>query len=120
MYFEILFLLLVTYFAYHLLIRFAKNINLIDIPNERSSHKLPTVRGFGLVIFASIGLTLLVFRPTMYLEHTFLLCSVLLIGLLGLVDDIKETPPFIKIVTLIVVCMFLYAEEICFAVVGVH
>jgi UDP-GlcNAc:undecaprenyl-phosphate/decaprenyl-phosphate GlcNAc-1-phosphate transferase len=120
MHFEILFLLLVTYFAYHLLIRFAKDLNLIDIPNERSSHKLPTVRGFGLVIFASIGLTLLVFRPTMYLEHTFLLCSVLLIGLLGLVDDIKETPPFIKIVTLIVVCMFLYAEGFLITSLGIY
>ena len=120
MYFEIIFLLLVTYFAYHLLIKFAKNVNLIDVPNPRSSHNLPTTRGFGAVIFTSIGLTLIVFEPSMYVENTYLLCSVLLIGLLGLVDDIKELPPFIKIGTLIVVYSFLYAEGFLITNLGVY
>ncbi len=120
MYFEILFLLLVTYFAYHLLIRFAKNVNLIDIPNERSSHKTSTIKGFGLVIFVSIGLTLLVFRPSMYFDNRFLLSAVLLVGLLGLVDDIKEVSPFIKIVTLIIVYSFLYAEGFLITSLGTY
>ena len=120
MYFEILFLLLVTYFAYNLLIRFAKSVNLVDIPNERSSHKITTIKGFGLVIFVSIGLTILVFRPSMYLDNTFLLCAVLLIGLLGLVDDIKEVSPFIKIITLIVVYSFLYAEGFLITTLGTY
>ena len=120
MYFEILFLLLVTLFAYQLLIRFAKYVNLIDIPNERSSHKTSTIKGFGLVIFISIGLTLLVFRPSMYFDNTFLLSAVLLVGLLGLVDDIKEVSPLVKIVTLIIVYSFLYAEGFLITSLGTY
>jgi len=120
MYFEILFLLLVTYFAYQLLIKFAKYLKLIDIPNARSTHINPTIRGFGVVIFSSIGLTLLVFDPAMFSKHPNLLSAVMLIGLLGLIDDIRETPPIIKIITLIVVYMFLYAEGFLINYLGVY
>ncbi len=119
MFLEILFLLLVTYFAYQLLIKVAKHLNLIDIPNSRSIHHNPTIRGFGVVIFASIGLTLVVFDITIFAEHPNLLSAVMLIGLLGLIDDIKETPPIIKITTLIVVYIFLYAEGFLISYLGV-
>ena len=119
MYFQILFLFLVTYFSNQILIKFAKKLNLIDKPNTRSSHVVPTPRGFGLVIFVSIGLTLFVFNSYMFIENPYLLSAVLLIGLLGLVDDLKETPPVIKIVTLLVVYMLLYAENFLVTSLGV-
>jgi UDP-GlcNAc:undecaprenyl-phosphate/decaprenyl-phosphate GlcNAc-1-phosphate transferase len=120
MYFEILFLLLITYFCYQILIKLAKYVNLIDTPNDRSIHINPTVRGFGVVIFISIGITLFVFNPIIFVEQTNLLSSVLLVGLLGLIDDIKETPPFIKILTLVVVYIFLYSDGFLISYLGVY
>ena len=110
MYLEVLFLLFVTYFFYQILTKFAKKLNLVDIPNERSSHNVPTIKGFGIVIFASIGLTLLIFQPSIFVDNKYLLSSILLIGLLGMADDIKSTPPVIKIATLALVYFLLYAE----------
>ena len=110
MYLEILFSLIVTFCAYKLLIRYAKNLNLVDIPNIRSSHVVPTIRGFGLVIFASFCVTLLIFNLSFFIENTYLLSAVFLIVLLGLVDDIKETLPIIKIGTVIVVYLLLYID----------
>ena len=119
MYLEILFLLFITYFFYQILNKFAKKFNLIDLPNARSSHDSPTIRGFGIVIFISIGLTLLIFQTSLLIDKAYLLSSILLIGMLGMVDDIKTTPPIIKIATLILVYIFLYSEGILITDLGV-
>ena len=119
MYLEVLFLLFVTYFFYQILTKFAKKLNLVDIPNERSSHNVPTIKGFGIVIFASIGLTLLIFQPSIFVDNKYLLSSILLIGLLGMADDIKSTPPVIKIATLALVYFLLYAEGFIITNLGV-
>ena len=119
MYLEIFFLLFITYFFYQILNKFAKKLNLIDLPNARSSHNSPTIRGFGIVIFISIGLTLLIFQTSLLIDKAYLLSSILLIGMLGMVDDIKTTPPIIKIATLILVYIFLYSEGILITDLGV-
>jgi len=119
MYLEIFFLLLLTFFSYRIFTKVAKRLNLVDFPNSRSSHSIPTLRGFGVVIFISIGITLAVFKPSELIDKSYLLSSILLIGLLGMVDDIKSTPPFIKIATLILAYSFLYAEGFLIINLGV-
>ena len=119
MFVEVLFLLLVTYFAYQLLIKFAKKFNLVDLPNSRSSHILPTIRGFGIVLCVAIGMTLFLFDQTLFIEHSNLLSAVLLVGFLGLVDDMVGVNPFIKIVTLVMVYLFLYSEGFLITNLGV-
>ena len=119
MYLEILFVLIVTFCAYQLLIRYAKNLNLVDIPNIRSSHTVPTIRGFGLVIFSSVCVTLLIFNLSFFIENIYLLSAVFLIVLLGLVDDIKETLPMIKIGTVIVVYLLLYIDGFLITNLGI-
>jgi len=119
MYLEFFFLLLVTYFSYQIFIKVAKKFNLLDFPNVRSSHNIPTIRGFGIVIFISIGITLLVFHPAFLIENPNILSAILLIFLLGLVDDIIEVPPFAKILTLVVVYMFLYSEGFLITDLGI-
>ena len=119
MFFEVFFLLLVTYFAYQLLIKFAKKVNLVDLPNSRSSHVLPTIKGFGIVLCIAIGITLFVFNHALFIKHSNLLSAVLLVGILGLVDDMVGTNPFIKIATLVIVYSFLYAEGFLITNLGV-
>tara|TARA_B100000767_G_C19682439_1_gene500198 strand:- start:108 stop:1118 length:1011 start_codon:yes stop_codon:yes gene_type:complete len=119
MYTEIIFLFLITLVIYKLLFKYANKVNLIDLPNERSSHSTPTVRGFGIVIFISIGLTLVAFESFMLYENPFLLCAVLIVAILGVFDDINETPPIIKILTLIIAYIFLYIEGFLIQNLGV-
>lgn len=120
MFFEIFFLIAITLVIYKLFTRVAKKINLIDIPNSRSSHQSPTIRGFGVVIFLSIGITLLTFKSFLIINHPSLLFSILIIGLLGLADDIKPVKPLIKISTLLLAYMFLYDEGFLISSLGVY
>jgi len=120
MYFEILFLFLITCFSFRILVKVAKKINLVDIPNSRSSHNFPIIKGFGFVIFFSIGVTLFAFKSFLITDYPYLLCAVFIIGLLGLVDDMKNISPIIKILTLVLVYIFLYSEGFLILSLGTY
>ncbi len=69
------------------LVKYAVNRNLLDVPNLRSSHEVPTPRlgGVAIILGAWVGFTIL--RP----EGTWpLLVAATLIGLVGLVDDFSN------------------------------
>ncbi len=108
--YQIIFLFFLTIAIYKLFSKYAEKINLIDLPNNRSSHEIPTLRGFGIVIFTSIGLTLITFESFMIYENPYLLCAVLIVAIIGVFDDIQETHPLIKISTLTLAYSFLYIE----------
>lgn len=78
----------VTVFA-----RISVKRNILDIPNERSSHERPTPRGAGIVIvFASlIGYLAVSFYDPRVWSPGFLAGSVL-IATIGLIDDIRSVP----------------------------
>jgi UDP-N-acetylmuramyl pentapeptide phosphotransferase/UDP-N-acetylglucosamine-1-phosphate transferase len=70
-----------------LLVRFAVGRNLLDVPNLRSSHEVPTPRlgGVAIVVGAAAGVAVL--RP----EAAWpLLLAAALVGLVGLADDLSN------------------------------
>lgn len=70
-----------------LLVRFAVGRNLLDVPNLRSSHEVPTPRLGGVAIILGSWIGALVLRP----EGTWpLLVAATLIGAVGLVDDLGD------------------------------
>jgi UDP-GlcNAc:undecaprenyl-phosphate/decaprenyl-phosphate GlcNAc-1-phosphate transferase len=119
MHYEIIFLLLLTFSVYKLFDKFAIKVNLIDLPNARSSHVNPTIRGFGIVIFIAIGLTLIFFQSFLIYTNPYLLCAVLIVAILGAFDDINATPPMLKIFTLIIAYSLLYLEGFIISNLGV-
>lgn len=62
---------------------FAKQMGIIDKPNERSSHKKPTVRGGGVIFPVAVLLWALLFDHTVW----YFVSAVLLMGILGFFDD---------------------------------
>ena len=70
-----------------LLVRFAVGRNLLDVPNLRSSHEVPTPRLGGVAIILGSWAGALVLRP----EGVWpLLAAATLIGAVGLVDDLGD------------------------------
>lgn len=72
---------------------------IIDIPNERSSHSIPTPRGGGIaiVIVWFVGLfALFIFNK---IEHNlfYALVSGLILVIIGILDDIFDLKPIIRI-----------------------
>lgn len=68
-----------------LLVRFAVGRNLLDVPNIRSSHEVPTPRLGGVAIIVGTWVGALILRPD---ETWPILIAASLIGLVGLVDDL--------------------------------
>lgn len=105
---------LVTALVVPLVIRGAKRLGAIDVPSDpRKIHKepVPTLGGLGMIagFLAAIGVAALlpafsdIFRSTS--EPLGLVVGVLLIGALGIVDDLKALTPSTKLAGQIVACL---------------
>src|SRR5918996_332452 len=69
-------------FLVPLVFRFAIGRNLLDVPNARSSHEIPTPRLGGLAVVAGVWAA----SPLMK-ETLIILVAATLAGLVGLLDD---------------------------------
>jgi UDP-N-acetylmuramyl pentapeptide phosphotransferase/UDP-N-acetylglucosamine-1-phosphate transferase len=70
-----------------LLVRFAIGRNLLDVPNPRSSHEIPTPRLGGVAIIFGTWAGVALLRPE---EGWTLLVAVTLAGMIGLADDVLD------------------------------
>ncbi len=69
------------------LVRFAVGRNLLDVPNLRSSHEVPTPRLGGVAIILGVWVGVFILRP----EGSWpLLVAATLIGFVGLADDLSD------------------------------
>ena len=116
---QLLFNILLILALYALLKRYADKLNLIDHPNIRSSHSKPTIKGFGIIIFISVYSTLIIFHNLFFIENILLLSSILVVTVLGLLDDVKEVSPTIKIAYLIIAYVLLYLDGYLIGSLGV-
>lgn len=81
------------------LVLYLSKKGLIDIPNHRSSHQIPTPRGGGIAIIISILLGLIltkVFIPELNLPHPLYWSALLLVALTGFLDDKFSLPVHIR------------------------
>lgn len=79
-----------------LLRRYALNKDILDVPNSRSSHSIPTPRGGGLAIVVTFltGLLLLaIFGELKFTVLISLVVGALLVATVGLVDDQGHVAP---------------------------
>ena len=97
----IIFILLVaflsTYLITYLIRQYALNTNLLDIPNERSSHEVPTPRGGGLSVVIVFLISILGLQQFNLITLTSnvligITLSSLLVALIGFWDDHQSIP----------------------------
>lgn len=88
----------------HLMIKISKNMNIMDIPNERSVHKKPTPLLGGIAIFLSFLFGFILFGNQNPLMISILIASFLIL-LLGISDDIKPIKARYKFVIHILVAL---------------
>lgn len=88
----------------HLMIKTSKNMNIMDIPNERSVHKKPTPLLGGIAIFLSFLFGFILFGNQNPLMISILIASFLIL-LLGIFDDIKPIKARYKFVIHILVAL---------------
>ena len=87
----------ITYVAIPSIIRISKEKHLMDKPGERSSHatSIPTLGGFG--IFAGLICSVMYWTPFVVFSGLhYILCSLIIIALIGAKDDILPLTPYKK------------------------
>ena len=85
-----LFVFVVSCLLVGALYRYALAKNLIDNPNERSSHNVPTPRGGGLAIVLAFFMSLLILAGKYNIDYLLLVCFIgsgVLVALIGFIDD---------------------------------
>jgi len=92
-----------------LVLYFAKRKNLIDVPNERSSHTIPTPRGGGisiLVLFITIGFII----NSLSHNSFYIWIGFFVVGVLGFLDDryhlLSKTRLLIQIIIVAFILFF--------------
>lgn len=74
--------------------------NVIDVPNERSSHTIPTPRGGGLAIVICwfIGLGVFQFKGLIDSSLFYALSSGIILAVIGVLDDILSLKPSTRLI----------------------
>lgn len=86
--------------------RLADRLNIIDKPNQRSSHKHITLRGGGVVFYLGALLYSLWFDG----PYPWFLSGLSLIALISLADDIRPVPNRLRLVVHFTAMLLLFAE----------
>jgi UDP-GlcNAc:undecaprenyl-phosphate/decaprenyl-phosphate GlcNAc-1-phosphate transferase len=85
------------------LIRLLPRFGLLDVPNERSSHDCPTVRGGGLAPAIGAVVAMLLSTQAGGPMRAALMLTATAFGLLGLFEDLKGVHPLSRLVAQVVI-----------------
>ena len=89
-YFLVTFLLFLSMLIYF---KIADKYNIIDKPNERSAHTIPTLRGGGIIYWIAF---MMIFIQT-FPNNSYLFIAITLIAAVSFIDDINSLPNKIRL-----------------------
>jgi UDP-N-acetylmuramyl pentapeptide phosphotransferase/UDP-N-acetylglucosamine-1-phosphate transferase len=100
MWYLYIFILFFSFILTYFVRKFALKKSIIDMPNERSSHKTPTPRGGGISIVLTYigGLVYLYYLNKIETNLFLALLSGCVIAVVSLLDDIMDLKPSIRII----------------------
>ncbi len=102
-YLLIIMLLLILELAYF---RIANNFNIIDKPNERSSHSTIVLRGGGIIFLLGMWVWSLIFG----FQYPWFVASVTLIAGVSFIDDIKRLSDSVRLVVQFIAMGLMFYE----------
>ncbi|HRV32456.1 MAG TPA: glycosyltransferase family 4 protein [Candidatus Paceibacterota bacterium] len=98
-------LLILSFLGVLIYRRIAIRSNIIDIPNERSSHTVPTPRGAGVAVSAIWFITIIylfLIEKKIPSNLFYALSGGLLLSLIGIIDDIWSISPKVRLIVQII------------------
>jgi UDP-GlcNAc:undecaprenyl-phosphate GlcNAc-1-phosphate transferase len=73
-------------------IKFAKRFNILDNPNARSSHTIPTIHGGGILFYVA----LILFFILSGLQYYWLILGTTLVAIVSFIDDLNPLTPKLR------------------------
>ncbi len=92
--------------------RYAEKFGLIDVPNDRSIHKIYTPRGAGIAFYMAVMCVLPFYFFELFFSYLWTFIAIFFIFMMGIWDDIKDTSPKIKFLIIIISTMLLALDGI--------
>lgn len=110
-----------TALVFHfLMVDFAKQLGLVDIPNERSMHKTAIPRGAGIAMFLSIIAVQALLNLDHLITYALVYAAISLVFLIGFIDDLHDVSPRIKFVVIFFATILVYKHGIHIDTLGTY
>ncbi len=97
----------------------ASKLGLVDIPNDRSTHVNHTPSGAGIGFYLAVALVLPVFYFDLILSNIWTFIAILLVFIVGVLDDHRDTSPNTKFFVIMFSTVLLYFDNIVIDDLGV-
>jgi UDP-GlcNAc:undecaprenyl-phosphate GlcNAc-1-phosphate transferase len=98
---------------------YAPKIGLVDIPNSRSSHVSHTPSGAGIGFFLAVAVILPFFHFNYMINNFWTFLAILLVFVIGVLDDHHDASPNTKFIVLIVSTVLLSFDAVIINDVGI-
>lgn len=99
---------LISFFAVKRFIILAPKLSLVDVPNNRSSHRKTTPRGAGLVFGLIFLLAVIIFDFQNLNETKYILLAIFIIYVGGVFDDLFDISPKQKFIFILLSSVIVY------------
>lgn len=100
MYLEFVLIFILSLVLVGLVKYYAPKIGLVDVPNGRSSHAINIPSGAGIGFYLAVTIILAIFHFDSVLMNTWTCLAVLLVFIVGVLDDHHDTSPNTKFIVL--------------------
>ena len=101
MYIEFILIFFLSLLLVNLVKHYAPKLGLVDIPNGRSAHLQHTPTAAGIGFYLAVAIILPLFHFDYMLSNFWIFLAILLVFIVGLLDDYRETSPNTKSIVLI-------------------
>ena len=106
------FTFVITLIFVKLIIKYAKNLSLIDIPNERSSHSKITPRGAGIGFGFAFFISVIAFHYDLFIQYWVIFFAIFIVFAVGILDDLRDVSPKAKFYAVFLATIILYFDNI--------
>ena len=103
---------LLSFFLNYALIKYAKKLAIVDIPNERSLHKSIVPRSGGIGFISAFLLSFLLLEFNLFIEYIYMFLAIATVFSIGFYDDFKRISPKGKFFAIGISTAFLYFNNI--------
>jgi len=115
---ELTLIFIVAAILIKLIIINALRLGLVDVPNERSMHTRHHPRGAGIGIYMAAVLIDPLFNYTLMLDHYLTCLAVLMVFVVGVLDDHQDTSPNTKFIVIALGAVLVYFDNIYVSTLG--
>ena len=111
---KLLSITILSYLLIKLVIKYANDLKLLDIPNERSHHCNIIPSGAGIGFIGAFFIAILIFELQILIHYWHIFVAILIVFIIGILDDRHDAPPKLKFAVIFaaVLLIWLYDESI--------